>query len=504
MMRPRSLVLITIDCLRADHVGFLGPASTTPFLDSLADESFVFHNAIAAGIPTYYALPALLASRYPLALGRDVIGIAPGENTLATELKTSGFNTAAFIAANPYISPAWGYDGGFDVFQNFLNGDAEHTTKKEAAKLRANGNRILSSACRAVPLLGAAYDELYFRYCQRVAHSRDSAGNESFDALRQFPSADVIVDAAISWVNEQFSSPFFLWLHFMDLHAPYYPTEEALAKTGRSDISPAEARYLNSYWARGDVGLERLENKRDAIVALYDAGIRYVDLQIQRLTQRLIDLDRWNDCVMAVTADHGEEFLDHGGRFHAPVKLSEELIRVPLLLRVPGISGRRASAEPFGMIDLAPTLLHALEIPAPANFRGTSCWRELAANRRQNRAVFTECAYGCTNPFSPEKRLGARLLAVRKGEYKLVMNFASATDQLFHLKSDPNELMRLPEKIAKDVRKELLRCAKKHIAESGQSRDFDLRWAAQVEQFRLSPTNSAVIRREQEITLQAA
>lgn len=493
-MRPRSLVLITIDCLRADHVGFVGPASTTPFLDSLADESFVFHNAIAAGIPTYYALPALLASRYPLALGRDVIGIAPGENTLATELKTSGFNTAAFVAANPYISPAWGYDGGFDVFRDFLNGDAKPIAEKAPAKLRTNGNRILSIACRTLPLLGAAYDELYFRYCQRSAHSRDySAGNESFDALRQFPSAGVIVDAAISWLNEQFSTPFFLWLHFMDPHAPYYPTEEALAETGHSDISPAEAKYLNSYWARGDVGLERLKNKRDAVVALYDAGIRFVDLQIQRLTQRLIALDRWNDCVMAVTADHGEEFLDHGGRFHAPVKLSEELIRVPLLLRVPGIWARHDSAEPFGMIDLAPTLLDALEIPAPANFRGSSCWRELVANRSWNRPVFTECAYGCTNPFDPEKRLGARLLAVRKGEYKLVMNFASATDELFHLKSDPNELMRLPEKVAKDVRKELLQCAKKHIAKSGQSRDFDLRGAAQVEQFRLSATNSAAL-----------
>ena len=101
----RSLVLITVDCLRADHCGFYGYARpTTPFLDSLALESFVVPSAIVGGAPTYYSFPAILASRMPLALGRDVIGLAPGESTLATALRESGYATAAFSAANPYLS----------------------------------------------------------------------------------------------------------------------------------------------------------------------------------------------------------------------------------------------------------------------------------------------------------------------------------------------------------------------------------------------------------------
>src|SRR5258708_3850463 len=124
MSAPRSLVLVTIDCLRADHVGFLGyERPTTPFLDSLAGESFVFRNAIATGSPTYYSLPALLASRYPLALGRDLLGLAPGERTITTVLKECGFQTAAFVAANPYISTRFGYHQGFDVFRDFLDQD---------------------------------------------------------------------------------------------------------------------------------------------------------------------------------------------------------------------------------------------------------------------------------------------------------------------------------------------------------------------------------------------
>src|SRR5947208_12150147 len=120
---PSSLILITVDCLRADHVGFLGyDRPTTPFLDGIAGESIVFQNAIAAGAPTYYAMPAILASRYPLALGRDVLGIAPEESTIASVLQESGFGTAAFSAANPYICSRFGYDHRFQVFADFLQG----------------------------------------------------------------------------------------------------------------------------------------------------------------------------------------------------------------------------------------------------------------------------------------------------------------------------------------------------------------------------------------------
>ena len=88
MSTPLSMVLVTVDCLRADHVGFMGYGRpTTPFLDSLASESFVVPNAIVGGVPTYYSFPAILASRHPLAIGRDLIGLVPGETTLPSYLK---------------------------------------------------------------------------------------------------------------------------------------------------------------------------------------------------------------------------------------------------------------------------------------------------------------------------------------------------------------------------------------------------------------------------------
>lgn len=230
---PRSLILVTIDCLRADHVGFLGYGrSTTPFLDSLASQSFVFKNAITAGVPTYYSLPAIFASRFPFSLGRDLLGLAPDEPTIASELRERGFSTGAFLAANPYLSPRFGYDHGFDVFRDFLeSGLVEFASEQGAqpeSRLRGRANRFLSQACHKLAPLGAAYDELYFRYCRKL----DAPTDDTMNSLRRFPAADVIVDHAIPWLSASAGGPFFLWLHLMDPHSPYFPRQEALELMG--------------------------------------------------------------------------------------------------------------------------------------------------------------------------------------------------------------------------------------------------------------------------------
>lgn len=477
--RPHSAVLITIDCLRADHVGFLGyHRPTTPFLDCLATESVVFGSAMAAGSPTYYALPAVLASRYPLALGRDLIGLAPDESTLASVLRDSGVATAAFCAANPYISAQFGYDRGFDEFHDFLHETAvrEHTQETDFNH-RNRANQLIARACHAVPALGAVYDELYFQYCQ----SR-TVGHQSLDSLRNFPDAAVLVDQACRWLDENSGRPFFLWLHLMDPHAPYFPKAEALSLMGDGEVTATEARYLNSYWSRADLNAKRLVRKRDRVLALYDAGIRWADEQIRRLAEKLVDLNLWDRCALAVTADHGEEFLDRGGRFHAPLKLTEELVHVPLLLRVPGHAHARVE-QTMSLIDLAPTLLDVLDIASPADFRGRSCWNRLPHQGWP--PAITEAVHGCSNPFHRENRMGSRILAIRKGSYKLVIHFGSGEEKLFELNSDPRELTPLPAGTAGPARRELLECARRHVAESHKSRDFDRRNSVLLRDLRL-------------------
>jgi len=489
-MTKKSIVLVTVDCMRADHAGFMGYSRrTTPFLDSLASESFVFPAAIVAGAPTYYSLPALLASRHALALGRDVVGIAPEEPTLASVFKQAEYATAAFGAGNPYLSSRFGYEQGFGTFRDFLESESQAQSGDTAKSVSGNGwasrlNRKLQQARPRLGRLGILYDELYFQYCQRRAPVANS-----LDALRRFPAADVIVDHACTWLASAGDAPVFLWLHLMDPHSPYYPQEEALTLLGDSPLAPSRARYLNAYWNRSDLGPRRLARHREEVVRLYDAGIRWVDAQLARLIDRLRGSNRWEDCVFVLSADHGEEFLDHDGRYHPPSRLMEELIRVPLLLRVPGSAKKEVPNTPFSLLDLAPTLLDAVGLRAPSSFRGVSRWPDVRAGTTSESVAITECVAGCMNPLRTRDRLRARVLSIRERRFKLVLYFDQRCERLYDLEADPGEQVPLAPGAQNAVRRRLLEIAREHLRRSSdwhsspervraRLRDLRLEWAS--------------------------
>jgi len=492
MEKRKSIILVTVDCLRFDHVSFMGYSRpTTPFLDSLAQESFVIPTAIVAGAPTYYSFPSILASRYPLALGREVLGIGPDEPTLASVLREAGYATAAFAAANPYISSRFGYDRGFGTLRDFLENEPASLVEKNVETETGQGwtSRLNRGLQRMRPVMGPfgpVYDELYFRYCQRVTPVPDS-----FDALRRFPAADEIVDHACTWFASAGTAPFFLWLHLMDPHSPYYPKADALALMGDRLATPFEARYVNSYWNRSDLGPERFARRRDEIVRLYDGGIRWVDEQMARLVRKLRAANLWDDCIFVLTADHGEEFLDHGGRYHSPSRLTEELIHVPLLLRVPGAGKNDVSKAPFSLLHLAPTLLQAASVPTAREFQGRGYWHELEKGTKFDSVVVSECVAGCTNPFSPLHRMGPRVLSVRELRFKLLLHFDPQADLLYDLEADPGEQKPLLSAEQKPVRRRLLEMAREHVARSYGERDWKRRLQARLRDLRLEWTDPA-------------
>jgi arylsulfatase A-like enzyme len=476
MQSRNSLILVTVDCLRADHVGFLGyPRPTTPFLDALANASVVIPAATVAGAPTYYSFPALLASRYPLDLGRDVVGLAPGESTLTSALKHAGYTTAAFCAGNPYLTPRFGYQQSFDHFRDFLDPLPEAGREIDSSHLamRTNLNRKLEKWSHKSRWAGRIYEDLYFEYCQRFGNSTP----DSLDALRRYPAADVLVNEAIAWVKSIEREPFFLWLHFMDPHAPYYPVQDALQAMG-SDISASRARYLNSYWNRGNLSQNRFQQHRRALIELYDAGIRWVDTQLARFAGSLLDLGIWDNCVLALTADHGEEFLDHGGRFHSPDRVADELLRVPLLLRVPGQGSVRTGKTPFSLLHLAPTLLEIVGVDAPHEFQGHSCWQHLRERKPWDEPALTECVAGATNPFHRRDRLGPGILTIREERFKLVWDLGTKQETLFDLQQDPMELHPIPAGSAADARRRLTLRACRHLVEYPQRLNQRLRFRA--------------------------
>jgi arylsulfatase A-like enzyme len=195
---------------------------------------------------------------------------------------------------------------------------------------------------------------------------------------------------------------------------------------------------------------------------MYDAGIRWVDAQIARLIEALSGFKLWDNCVLAFTADHGEQFLEHDSRYHAP-SLVEELIHVPLIVRVPGVRKKSVSSNPFSLLHLAPTLLAAAEVTTPAEFQGENQWKHLQEGTAWDAPAISECVAGCTNPFRPGQRRGARLLAVREARYKLVLNFDTQRDCLFDLEADPGEQTPLPSSAGKRERRRLLEAAAAHL-----------------------------------------
>jgi arylsulfatase A-like enzyme len=476
-MAKLSLVLVTVDCLRADHAGFLGYARpTTPFLNELAAESMVFPRAIVAGVPTYFSFPGIMASRFPLGLGREVPGLAPGEPTLASILQSRGWTTAGFVAGNPYLTSHFGYDQGFDKFKDFLWEGSSSPQFAGPSSWIARLNRALDKVSRVSDISASLYQELYFRYCQWQARS----ATVTMDSLRPYPSADVVVDQARSWLKAQSDQPFFLWLHLMDPHHPYYPPEKAL-RFFDDGITARRAGFLNSYWNRS-LPERRLRRYRDQVLSLYDAGIRWVDTQLARLVETLQQFGRWNETVFALTADHGEEFLEHQRKYHSPVALSEELTHVPLLLRAPGVAAAMLPDTPFSLLDLAPTLLDVLSVESPTAFTGQSGWPQILNQELPQRPVFTECIDGCTNSSRVEDCLRPRILAVTEGAYKLVMRFADQREHLYDLSRDPHELSPVPASENVAVRRRLLEHARCHLR--ARHSDSESRLRARVRDFR--------------------
>lgn len=396
-MTPRqNIILITIDSLRADVVG----PSLTPALDALAAESLVFSNAIAQGCYTMMSMPALFAGTAPSRLQPYYFGEEHGvllgtHASVAEVLAETGYHTGGFHS-NPYLSRAFGFDRGFRDFDDDM---------------------VLGGSRRRIALHMLAYRlRRFFR-------------------SRPYLTAGPLNRKALAWLTRA-RRPFFLWVHYMDTHGPYqsdarfYLTtrirDEALwrkAIHGRKALSPAErARFFESY--------------------------RRAAANLDRALESFLGALRWNgvleETAILVTADHGEEFFEHGrfGHSNGPY---EELIRVPLMVRVPSLRARTINRQ-VSLLDVAPTIVELAAAPARPQFEG----RSLLRFARNGVAAGPEVAIA-------EQTLTPYVAAVRGTGWKLIHRDGGRTE-LYHLIHDPGETRNVaaerPE-IANQLRMEL-------------------------------------------------
>ncbi|MEZ4446525.1 MAG: sulfatase-like hydrolase/transferase [Polyangiaceae bacterium] len=271
----RDILLITVDALRADHVGAYGqPRPLTPAIDALAERGVVFEAAYTATPHTSYALTSLMTGKYmrPLLLQ----GVGDDSVTWADALRTYGYRTAAFYPPAAFFV------------------DRPRFT---------------------------AFEERGFGFEYRKV---------------QFSSAPERVAEVKAYLTEEAGpGPLFLWVHLFEPHEPY------------------ERHPEHDF---GDRSIDR-----------YDSEVRAADDAIGELVATMRAARP--RALVIVTADHGEEFGDHGGRYHGTTVYDEQ-VRVPLVMAAEGLLERRRVGVPVSLVDLMPTVLAGLKIPISPRIRG--------------------------------------------------------------------------------------------------------------------------------------
>lgn len=379
----KNVVLITVDCLRADHVGSYGyKRKTTPFLDDLSKKSLFYDLAFANGPNTRLSIPSLLTSTYPLLFLQEAQNgkFHNGRVSVASLLKKRGFATAC-VHSNPYISKFYGYDRGFDYFNDFLIGQVEDEISQTKAR--------------------RTFREIVKGFKAIVSHKLPHEDGKTLN------------HEAFTWL-EKIAEPFFLWVHYMDTHMPYVPPNEFL-----KIIDVKTYSHIKKIWMGkkiDDIEMRKTIPNEEVndYINLYDGCIRYIDQIIKDLITGLEK--KFSNTIFIITADHGEEFREHGDLGHHE-KLYDELIKVPLILYEKNIKERIVN-ELFSLINLGPTIFHLLGIKPDLDMQGSTDFY------RKNYII-------------AEAWRNKRTTAYRDKEWKLILN--GDKKELYYLPEDKYE-----------------------------------------------------------------
>jgi arylsulfatase A-like enzyme len=233
-----------------------------------------------------------------------------------------------------------------------------------------------------------------------------------------------VTDLALE-MADQLRPPFFFYVHYIDPHDPYTP-KEAWGRSGlpRSEYVQPRDMLQGKYKIDGP--------EMDTMRAQYDGEVHEMDAEIERLVRGFEERSLLEDTLLVVTADHGEEFGDHGSVAHGH-HLHEEVVRVPFLLQMPALRPYRSDA-PFHHVDFVPTILEALGVAFPSGLDGVSRWQKIASDDLA--------------PQSPQlfhldvDRFGE--LAVLASPYKLIYRPAQRESLLYDIAADPREESPLP------------------------------------------------------------
>jgi arylsulfatase A-like enzyme len=342
-----NVVLVSIDSVRRDHLGIYGhrpryapEVAISPNIDALAQEGVVFDDAFTTTSWTLPAHMSLMTGRSDLAHGvlTDRFHLDPQHRTLAQEFAAAGYATAGYYSG-PYLSGKYGFNAGFENYESGMisSGDFRNMVIDDNAKRKAQGREPM--------------DE------QMIAQLRDRMSHWDITSPK-------INELAEGFIDQSSDDPFFLFVHYFDAHYDHIPQSinPRLAQlfdpsysgdfdgsnwyfdSRVMDLSPPYARHIS-------------ERDLNHVIANYDAEINWVDHHIGKLIEKLKEKGVWDNTIIMVIADHGDEFFEHGSIGHRSTLLAEQ-VRIPMVLRAPNMPAAGSRISNLSRIyDVAPTLL---------------------------------------------------------------------------------------------------------------------------------------------------
>ncbi len=400
--KVKRVVLVTLDTVRADHLGYMGyPRNTSPFIDTLSRKGVVFKNAFTVIPFTVSSLGSLFTSLYPLQ--HNVLGYASQFDekfvTMAEYLKDSGYETAAFVGSIPVTRL---FRRGFQYFDPDV---ADRVERRNAAKT---------------------------------------------------------MDSAIEWLKKKSPADcIFLWIHLFDAHTSY---EKGVEFKGSAEDQLKDKESLVHYWTKNQ-GIELdvyRENKRESLWAAmnsYDGEIQYMDLQIRRLYEYMDESGFNKNSLWLLTSDHGEGLGSHFFYGHHK-RIYNEQLRAPVVFHTPGSPGGLIINEIVSNLDMLPTLSELLEFPieSPIPISGRSLVPLISGEKATRKGfVFSMSSRsrqkGCE---AARERLSRTLpistahwrcddgdvkFSLQDEDNKYIRN--SKGDEFYNLREDPNEKINL-------------------------------------------------------------
>jgi len=371
---PVNVIIVMVDTLRADHMSTYGyERKTTPFISKFASRAVVFEHARSQASCTFPSVNSLLTSRNPAIFnrqGKGQLGIPDEYPSIAEILKEQGYSTIA-VSASPIVcatpsdmNPIGGFGRGFDVFVE----DPQW----------GSGARVNRSVFRQL------------------------------DAVQE---------------------PFFLYAHYMDVHGPYRPParyEKRFAGEyeGFEFIKRGSPVPIGKMLYNNGPHFEITDRDIQHLVDLYDDEIRYFDGVFRRLFKNLKERDLLDRTIIVLTADHGEEFLEHGHIKHCR-GVWDTVTRIPLIFRFPSVEGGLRIDGAVQNLDIVPTLLDYLGIQTEGlELEGKSLLPLVESQEPSREYAFAD---------QREHR------SADDGQFHLVLDGEDGTMTLFNLRSDPLE-----------------------------------------------------------------